>query len=151
MSYTRCYYHVIFRTKSSEQTLPVGSDVELYKYIWGFCKNKKIVLFQINGMPDHLHVFVSLPPSLALADFVRELKNSTNLWLKTKRDLFPYFREWANGYAGLSYGETEKEAVIEYIKNQKIHHHAESFQDELRRVLKEGGFDVDDRYLMMNV
>ncbi|MBR6371704.1 MAG: IS200/IS605 family transposase [Victivallales bacterium] len=151
MSYTRCYYHIIFRTKSSEQTLPVGADIELYRYIWGFCKNKKTVLFQINGMPEHLHIFVSLPPTLALSDFVKEVKNSTNLWLKENKALFPYFRGWADGYAGLSYGESEKAAVIEYIKNQKIHHRAEAFQDELRRVLIEGGFTVDERYFLTNV
>ena len=146
MSYTRCYYHVIFRTKNSEPVLPIGPDIELYKFIWGFSKNKRTVLYQVNGMPDHLHLFVSLPPDLALSDFVKELKNSTNNWLREHKKQFPFFHGWSVGYAGLSYGESEKESVILYIKGQKEHHRLESFQDELKRVLIRNGFEIDEYF-----
>ena len=146
MSYTRCYFHVIFRTKNSEPVIPIGPDINLYKFIWGLTKNKRIVLFQINGMPDHLHLFVSLPPDLALSEFVKELKTSTNNWLRENKNLFPYFHGWSVGYAGLSYGESEKESVIQYIKRQKEHHRQESFQDELKRVLSQNGFDIDEYF-----
>ena len=146
MSYTRCYYHIVFRTKGSVNALPIGPDVELYKFIWGLVKNKSAILFQINGMPDHLHLFVSLSPTISLADFVKEVKISSNNWLKEHRELFPYFTGWACGYAGLSYGENDKENIIAYIKRQKEHHNRETFSEEIRRVLAENGIPINEEH-----
>ncbi|MBP5640593.1 MAG: transposase [Victivallales bacterium] len=92
MSYTRCLYHIIFRTKYSEMTIPIGPDESLYKYISGFIRNKKCVLYNINGMPDHLHICTSLASNISLSDFVKDIKLSSSYWIKTKRDLFPFFR-----------------------------------------------------------
>jgi REP element-mobilizing transposase RayT len=51
------------------------------------------MLYRINGMPDHLHLFVELAAKLSLSDFVRDLKTSTAKWL-TNNPLFPYFQGW---------------------------------------------------------
>ena len=66
MSYTRCYCHIVFRPKDSVKALLIGPGIEQCKFIWGLAKNKSAILFQINGMPDHLHLFVSLPRAYPL-------------------------------------------------------------------------------------
>ncbi len=145
MSYTFSYYHIIFHTLHNRSTINVEHEKELYKYIWGFCKNKNVFLHRVGGMPNHLHLMVNLPSSLSLADFVRELKTSTNTWLKSNPD-FPLFEGWSDGYAGLSCGRNDVERVINYIKNQKRHHRVVSFADEIRTVFEEHGIEIQERF-----
>ena len=145
MSYTRSCYHIIFHTFHNRPSIDEAHEKELYKYIWGLCQKKRVFLYRVGGMPDHLHLMVNLPPSLSLADFVRELKTSTSSWLKSNPN-FPYFERWANEYAGLSYGPDEIGNVVNYIKNQKEHHRRVAFADEIRDIFRKYGFNIDERY-----
>ncbi len=144
-SYRQILYHIIFRTKDSELTLPLAQNDELYKYIWGFVKQKNCVLYRINGMEDHIHMLSDLHPSIALADFIRDLKVSTSIWLK-ENPLFPNFKGWADGYAALTYAYRDKGTIVNYIKNQQEHHKTTTFMEEYRKLLEEEGVLIDDRY-----
>ena len=145
MSYTTSYYHIIFHTLHNKPAIVEEHEKELYRYIWGLCRNKRVFLHRVGGMPNHLHLMVNLPPSLSVADFVRELKTSTNTWLKSNHS-FPLFEGWSTGYAGLSYGRNDVERVVNYIKNQKRHHQGISFADEIRTLFKENGMEIQESY-----
>ena len=147
MSYIQSLHHIIIRTKYSEPTIPNEHSEELYKYIWGFVKNKKSFLYRINGMPDHIHLLVSIHPSFSLADFVKELKTSTNRWLK-ENDKFPDFKSWGEKYAAFTLRLQDKDIVIEYIKNQREHHNEEEFVCEYRRLIEENGIDIEEKYFL---
>ena len=144
-SYRQILYHLIFRTKDSRRTLKVGHSRELYAYLMGILKNKNCFLYRINGMEDHLHILSDLHPTIALADFMRDLKTSSSIWLK-QSGKFAEFEGWAEGYAALTYAWKDKDMIINYIKNQQEHHKHESFEDELRRLLEEHGVKIDDKY-----
>jgi REP element-mobilizing transposase RayT len=97
-SYRQIYYHLVFNTKNRQRTIPDESSQELYKYIWGIIKNKGGKLYRINGSSEHLHLLCDLHPSMALADFVRDIKMSTSEWLKQNKN-FPDFAGWGDGGA----------------------------------------------------
>ena len=78
MSYTRNLYHIIFRTKYGEPTIGEENEDKLYRYIWGFIKDHNSILYRINGMPDHIHLFAELHPTIAVAEFVQKLKTTTH-------------------------------------------------------------------------
>jgi len=144
-SYRQILYHIVFRTKDSRKTLVPEHSRELYAYIMGIIKNKNCFLYRINGMEEHIHVLCDLHPTIALADYMRDLKTSTSIWLK-QSGKFSEFEGWADGYAALTYSWRDKEMIVNYIKNQQEHHKKESFDDELRRLLKEQGVEVDEKY-----
>jgi putative transposase len=96
-------------------------------------------------MEDHLHILCDLHPTIALADYIRDIKTSSSIWLK-QSGKFIDFKGWADGYAALTYGWKDKEKIVNYIKNQQEHHKHISFQDELRRLLKEQGIEVNEKY-----
>lgn len=121
MSYIQSLHHIVIRTKYSKNVLTPEHSEELYRYIWGYIKNKKSFLYRINGMPDHIHILVGIHATIALADFVKELKTSTNTWMKSNKDKFPDFISWGEKYAAFTIRYQEKDVVIEYIKNQQKH------------------------------
>lgn len=147
MSYVQSLHHIIIRTKYSENTLVLAHSDELYRYMWGIIKNKKCFLYRINGTQNHIHLLVDIHPTLALADFVRELKTASNFWIKTSGK-FPSFKSWGEKYGAFTLRYQEKDTVIRYIKNQRKHHHVEPFEDEYRRLILENGITIDDGYFL---
>ena len=144
-SYRQILYHIVFRTKNSRKTISQEHSRDLYAYIMGIIKNQKGFLYRINGMEEHVHILCDLHPSIALADFMRDMKTSTSIWLKENPN-FPKFEAWSDGYAAFTYAWKDKDMIVNYIKNQQEHHKKESFEDELRRLLKEHGVEIDERY-----
>ena len=144
-SHRQILYHVIFHTKDAKNTLNLNQCDELYAYIAGIIKNKNCFLYQINSTEDHLHFLSDLHPSVALADFLRDIKTASSFWLK-KHSGFPKFSGWADGYGAFTYAYRDKDMISNYIKNQREHHKNESFIDEYRRLLKEHGIKIDERF-----
>jgi REP element-mobilizing transposase RayT len=146
MSYHQILYHIIFGTKYRKNMITEKHSKELYKYIWGIIKNKKCILYRINGVEDHIHLLISLHPSVALADLLKDLKVSSSIWMK-QSGLFPDFAGWQEGYAAFTCSFKEKDKIIQYIKKQKEHHQKESFLYEYKRFLNENQIDFDEKYL----
>ena len=119
---------------------------EFFRYTWGIVRNKDSHLYRINAVEDHVHILTSVHPSVALADFVKDIKVATSVWIKEK-GLFPGFQGWQEGYGGFTASHAEKDSLIEYIKNQQEHHRVKSFVEELREMFVEAGVEFDEKYL----
>jgi len=144
-SYRKLVYHLIIRTKNSLPAIDQQHCDKLYAYIAGFIKNKKSFLYIINGIDNHIHILCDIHPSISLADFLRDLKVSSSIWMKAS-DLFPKFNGWCDGYGAFTCSYKNLDQIIEYIDNQKEHHNKIDFSDEYREMLSEAGLEVDYRY-----
>jgi len=91
---------------------------------------------------------MDLHSSLSLSDFMRELKTSTNSWMKEHRQEFPLFSGWGTGYAAFSYNLSDKETIVNYIANQKEHHKTISFANEYRQFIEANGWKIDEQYFL---
>jgi len=146
-TYRQIFYQIVFSTKHRAQSISSSAETELYKYIWGVVTKHQCKLYRINGMPDHIHIFSDLHPTVSLSDYVKDIKVSSSLWMK-KHGGFPGFSGWQDGYGAFTYSVREKNMIIDYIKNQKEHHKTEAFYDEYKRLLTENGIEFDEKYLL---
>ncbi len=144
-TYTQIIYHIVFSTKNRQAVLDIDKHEPLFRYIWGIVKNKQSVLHQINGFTDHLHILTSLHPSIALADFVKDIKLACTQWNR-KEGLFPGFTGWQEGYGAFTHSVQEKPGLVEYIRTQKEHHRQASFQEEYRALLQQAGIQFDEAH-----
>jgi len=144
-SYRQILYHVIIHTKDNKKTLKQTYVKELYAYILGVIKNKNCVLYRINGIEDHIHFLSDLHPTIALANYIKDIKVSSSLWLK-QSGKFHDFNGWADGYAALTYAWRDKDMIVKYIMNQQEHHKKESFTVEYKRLLEDHGIKIDERF-----
>ncbi len=145
-TYTQLIYHIVFSTKYREKVLVKAQRPELFRYIWGIIKNRKGHLYRINGVEDHIHILTSLPTTENIADFVKTIKTSSNIWIKDN-EIFPQFKNWQNGYGAFTVSAYEKNGLIEYIKNQEIHHQKQTFEYEYRQLLKQHDIEFREEYL----
>ena len=144
MSAVTAIYHILINTHRRELTLLVASSDQLYRYIARVVQNTQSTLFAINGIENHIHLLINLHPSVRLSDLVRDIKLSTSQWIKQNRDLFPQFAGWGKEYGAFTYALRDKEMVANYIKNQRVHHQRESFEDEYRKHLLNAGIEWND-------
>jgi len=145
-TFSQIYIQVIFAVKGRESMIHKSWEEELYKYITGIITHKGQKLIAINSAADHIHMFIGLKPACRLSDLVREIKKSTNAFIKEKK-FTPYKFEWQEGYGAFSYSHSALDNVITYINNQKEHHHKRSFKEEYVDFLKKFNVDFKNEYL----
>lgn len=146
-TYTQILYHIVFATQHRERVLGKPRREDLFRYIWGIIKNHDGHLFRLNGVEDHLHILTTLHPTVALADLVKAIKTGSSKWIK-ENNAFPQFSHWQDGYGAFTHSIREKDALIEYIKNQEEHHRRVDFLDEYRKLLHDVGIEYDEKYLL---
>ena len=135
-----------YEQKNSRKSISQHNVSELYKYIWGIIRNKKCHLYRINGIDDHIHIFISLHPTIAVSNLVKDIKVACSHWMKFHKD-FSDFSGWGEGYAAFSCRHRDKDQLVKYIMNQQEHHKKESFREEILRIFREEGMEVDERFL----
>lgn len=145
-TFSQIYIQVVFAVKGRDSLIQPDWEEEMYKYISGIVRNKEQKMLAINGMPDHIHFLIGMKPTCCLSDLVREIKKSSNEFVKDKR--FSKFKfQWQEGYGAFSYSHSALDNVIGYINNQKEHHKKQSFRDEYKEFLKKFQIEYKDAYL----
>ncbi len=145
-TFSQIYIQVVFAVKGRESLIHTSWEIELYKYITGIVQNKEQKMLAINGMPDHIHFFIGMKPSCCLSDLVREIKKSSNDFIKEK--IFTRFKfQWQGGYGAFSYSHSNLSNVIAYIMNQKEHHKKKTFKEEYMEFLRKFEIEFKDEYL----
>jgi putative transposase len=145
-TYSQIYIHVVFAVKGRESLIHYSWEEELYKYISGIVKNKEQKMLAINGMPDHIHFLIGMKPSCCLSDLIREIKKSSNDFIREKKFCKHKF-QWQEGYGAFSYSNSSINNVIEYIQNQKDHHKKKTFRDEYIDFLTKFEIEFKNEYL----
>ncbi|WP_016775780.1 IS200/IS605 family transposase [Anaerophaga thermohalophila] len=145
-TFSQIYIQVVFAVKGRESLIHKNWEEELYKYISGIVSNKDQKMLSINGMPDHIHFLIGMKPSCCLSDLVREIKKSSNSFIKEKK--FSRFNfQWQEGFGAFSYSHSNLDAVIRYIEKQKEHHKKKTFKEEYLEFLEKFNIEFKNEYL----
>ncbi len=149
-TYTQIHIQFVFAVKYREGLIQSSYKAELYQYISGILKPHNHKLLAINGMSDHIHIFVGMRPTQSISDLMQDIKGNSSKWINEKKFLKVKF-EWQEGYGAFSYSKSHVNNVIDYIKNQEEHHKKESFRDEYLKFLEAFEIDYDERYIFKDL
>lgn len=145
-SLSSVYIHLVFSTKERR---PFLRDKAIRKathsYLGGISKTLDCAPIVTGGMEDHIHLLARFGRTITQAEWVKELKRVSNLWLQHEHS----FRDfaWQGGYADFSVSASKLEQVKRYIERQEPHHRKLSFQDEVRTLFRKNHVDWDERYV----
>ena len=145
-TYSQIYIQIVFAVKGRESLIQIEWEDTLYKYITGIVQNKQQKMLAINGMPDHIHIVIGMKPSCCLSDLVREIKKSSNEFIKEQKLTKQKF-SWQEGFGAFSYSHSQLDNVIKYVMNQKEHHKKKTFKEEYLDFLQKFDVSYDDKYL----
>ena len=146
-SLSAVYIHLVFSTKERRPFLRDRNMREsLHAYLGGISKTLDCPPIIVGGTEDHVHLLARFARTITQAEWVKELKRVSNLWLKEQSRTYADF-QWQGGYADFSVSPSSLERVKRYIANQEDNHRKLSFQDELRALLRKHKVEWDERYV----
>ena len=145
-TYRKIYLQIIFAVKNRQALLHKSWRHDLFKYTAGIVNNRKHYSLAVNGVHDHVHIFLDYKAHELIEDLVREIKKASNSYIKDRK-LSPFKFEWQSGYGVFSHGYREKNIIIDYVKNQEEHHCKKSFRAEYMSFLKSYDIDFKEEYV----
>src|SRR5215217_2405923 len=117
VAYWRLFYHLVWSTQRRHPQIDDETAELLRRSFRATCHDLHVIVHAIGTMPDHVHLAVSIPPTVAVTDAISRLKGSASHLVNrtmTRDDRF----SWQNEYAVLSFGERHLPSVVDYVLNQ---------------------------------
>jgi len=133
---TELYVHLVWTTWKRSNLIEPKFERRLYRYIASVCQNIGCKILAINGTTDHVHVLISMPPSISVSDVVHRIKGASSRFVNDKIRPDHYFK-WQVKYGAFSVSKGDLPRVIAYIKHQKVHHSTGEVIKEMEYVLDE--------------
>ena len=120
-TYWQLFYHLVWTTK---ERLPlISEDIRnaVITYIQAKCDDLGCILHAAEATADHVHILASVPPSIQLSDFARDIKGgSSHLINQELNPEAPFY--WQRGCGIISVSSHDKARVIKYIECQRRRH-----------------------------
>jgi putative transposase len=133
MPYWRLFYHVIWGTKNRLPLIESAWENDLYGYIRGKATALECIPHAINGMPDHIHVVISIPPKLSVATLIGQLKGASSHRVNESFVSHHSFA-WQAEYGVFSFSERSLSRIVHYVRNQKNHHAENSVNQTMEEI-----------------
>ncbi len=121
MPFYQLYYHLVWCTKNRAPLLTPEVEPIIYDYLKFKAQNLGGIIHAMNGVEDHVHLVVTIPPKIALATFVGQIKGSCSTRFNKEHKSYPAFF-WQSEYAAFSFDKKRLPYIVRYVENQKVHH-----------------------------
>jgi len=121
MAYTKLFYHAIWSTKHREPIITPNIENQIHSYITKKALNLGGIVYAINGISDHVHLAVSIPPSISISKFIGQIKAVASVRIN-QSGLCDQKFFWQTSYSIFTFRESELPSIIRYVENQKDHH-----------------------------
>jgi putative transposase len=124
-------YHVVFCTKYRYRILTGEVGLRARDLIREICKANYVDIVSGSMSPDHIHLLLSLPPSISISKLIQYIKgkSSRKLLMEFKHLHKRYWGQhmWARGYFVVTVGNVNTADIQKYIEEQELHHQKDEF------------------------
>jgi putative transposase len=140
---SRSYYseinlHIVWHAKGSRPLLTPDVEHLAYRLLKKRIADTPGAFYhEIGGIETHVHVVVSVPPTLLISDFVGQLKGGSSHDVNQAIGMRQKMLEWQNGYGVVSFGTRDLPWVVDYVRNQREHHAKGTSHERLERIAQE--------------
>ena len=133
--YSEINLHFTWHTKQSLPLLTPTVEPLLHRYIQQRLINTDgVYVHEIGGTETHVHVVVTVPPTITISEFVGQLKGASSHEVNQQVGLSDKTLQWQTGYGVVSFGTGNLEWIKAYVRNQRKHHGEGTIQDRLERI-----------------
>jgi REP element-mobilizing transposase RayT len=145
-TFTSLQYHVVFSTKNRELWIRSEAQERVWAYLAGIIRQNGMKPLLIGGMPDHAHILLGIPPTLAVSEALQRIKGGSSGWIKAN---IPGCRGfgWQDGYGAFTVSKSQMPAIKSYIQTQNEHHRGKTFEEEYRMLLDRHEIEYNEAYL----
>ncbi|MCQ6956829.1 IS200/IS605 family transposase [Mucilaginibacter aquariorum] len=145
-TYTQLHIQFVFAVKYRGALIGDEWKGRLHQYITGIFQKNEHKVLQINSVSDHIHIFIGMRPHQSVSALIQNVKTESSKWIKEQKFCSQPFA-WQEGYGAFSYSKSQIPTVVNYIKNQELHHKKETFLEEYRKFLIAFEIEWDEKYI----
>lgn len=118
-TFTQLHYHFVWTTHLRIDLITPEVERVLFPMLATKCHEIGLKSLAINGMPDHIHILLTVRPTIAPSEIAHQLKGSSSHYLNKKgHGTFA----WQAGYGAFTVSRVNLHLVEAYIQRQKQHH-----------------------------
>jgi putative transposase len=121
MPYYRLFYHIVWGTKNREPLITPEIETSLHNAIVAKAKDLDSFVYAVGGVTDHVHLVATVPPKIALANFIGQVKGNSSHFVNHELSV-PYQFKWQAEYGLVSFAGKQLDMVVKYVNNQRQHH-----------------------------
>jgi putative transposase len=136
MAFWRLHYHLVWATHQRLPLITEPIERQIYGVILNKAKEMEIIVHVIGNMEDHIHVVVSIPPKVAVADCLKHFKGASSYYVNHQPGAAGDFG-WQDGYGALTFGDRSLSDVSAYVRGQKEHHRQQAVRPLFERIAVE--------------
>ena len=133
MPYARVLYHAVWATKHRPPTIPEAMEEVIRDAIIETSRSLDAVIYAVGTMPDHVHVFAQIPPTVGVARVIGRWKGAPSHAVNALRPDAPDVLAWQAGYGVLSVSQSGFDRVLEYVQYQRERHAARQLAGVMER------------------
>ncbi len=145
-TFSQIYIQYVFAVKGRRNLLHKNWRDEVFKIMSTIIKEKGQKPIIVNGVADHVHVFVGLKPTMRICDLIRDVKNQSSNFINKRQFVSGEF-SWQDGYGAFSCSHSQMDRVYQYILNQEQHHQKTTFREEYLDVLRKHEIEYNPKYI----
>jgi len=118
--YSEINFHITWHTKSNLPLIKTEIETKLFQFLkHKIIETPEVYFHAIGGIEDHLHIAVSVPPTLTMSEWIGKLKGGSPYHINESSN--HKLLQWQRGYGIVSFGTKDLQWVINYVLNQKEH------------------------------
>ncbi|NIL95866.1 MAG: IS200/IS605 family transposase [Planctomycetales bacterium] len=137
--YSEIYLHIVWHTKNSSPLLTATVEPIAHRCLKDrILKTPDVFLHEIGGTETHVHVAVTVPPTLTLSDWIGQLKGGSSHDVNQEVGKRQKVLQWQAGYGVVSFGKKDLPWVTNYIRDQRDHHARKTAHDRLEQISPPG-------------
>jgi len=140
-TYSAHFVHVVFSTKDRKNLISSERQRKLFAYLGGITRKLGSSMLAVGGTSNHVHLLITIPPTIRLAEIVQKVKGSSSHWLGEQGVQF----EWQKGYGAFSVSPSMLSTVQAYIQGQEEHHRKRNYEAEFLALLQKSGVQFNSR------
>jgi len=118
--YQELFYHMVWATKLRTPLIKPAVEKDLHTYISRKVEELRGTVIAVDGTDDHVHLLATIPPAIAVAEFIMKVKGSSSHFMTHSKHISEF--QWQKGYGVISLSRKAVSFVRDYIRNQKKHH-----------------------------
>jgi len=144
-TFTKLYVQIVFAVKYRKAVLEREWRSHLFARMGTIINEKGCKTIIINGVEDHVHVFLIIKPSTSISKIAQMIKSSSSKWINDNKLTKERF-EWQTGFGAFTYAQSQTERVFNYIENQEEHHRKRKFLKEYLQLMQKFEIEYDEKY-----
>jgi putative transposase len=130
MSYYKLQYHLVWHTKYNAPLIRSDIEQAIHDALSNKAKDLGGHVFAVGGLEDHVHLLTSIPPTIAVCEFVRFVKGYSAHAANQRLEL-DYVFKWQGGYGAFCFGPGDLPRLISYVRHQRKHHSQKTLRPHL--------------------